>query len=167
MVSKTLKVADDMKVDIGLQSEKRVAVAKKLAKYLASHYTLFQKTLYYHWNVTGKQFVSLHELFEKQYRDLFEKGDELAERIRALGHMSPGTFREFMKLSSIEEDQELPGDAETMVENLLYDHEQASQEARAVLKIAEENKDEVTVDMMIERMTFHDETAWMLRSILE
>jgi starvation-inducible DNA-binding protein len=167
MKSPTLKVIDDEKVEIGVEEKHRAEVAQALSTFLASTYTLYMKTLYYHWNVTGKQFSSLHELFETQYDDLHEAGDEIAERIRSLGHFTPGTFREYLEHSVITEDESLPENAEAMTANLLQDNEACSREARKVLKIAEEASDEVTVDMMVARMATHDEAAWMLRATLQ
>lgn len=167
MTQNTVKLVDNETVDIGVKQEQRAEVAKALSSFLASTYTLYMKTLYYHWNVTGKQFTSLHELFEGQYEELHEAGDEMAERIRALGHFTPGTYKAFGKLSAIEEDDELPENAEAMVQNLLADNELASQEARKVLKVAESAEDEVSVDMMVARMATHEEAAWMLRATLE
>lgn len=166
MTESTLKVVDTKKVDIGVVEEKRAEVAQHLSNFLATTYTLYMKTLYYHWNVTGHQFHSLHDLFEGQYDDLHEAGDHIAERIRALGHFTPGTFSAYLENSAIKEDEHLPEDATKMVENLLIDNETASKQARKVLEIAEEAQDEVTVDMMVERMSIHDEAAWMLRSTI-
>lgn len=166
-MNKTLQLVDNQEVNIGVKQEKRAAVAKELSKFLASTYTLYMKTLYYHWNVTGKQFHSLHELFEGQYEDLHTAGDELAERIRALGHYTPGTFKSYLEMSEVTEDDALPESAEAMVRNLLTDNETCSVAARNVLKIAEDAEDEVTVDMMVGRMSVHDEAAWMLRATLE
>lgn len=167
MTNSTLNVVDTKTVDIGVQKDCRAEVAEKMSTFLASTYTLYMKSLYYHWNVTGRSFHSLHELFEGQYQDLHTAGDEIAERIRALGHFTPGTYREFAKMSAIEEDAALPTKASEMIENLLRDNETLSKEAREVLKVAEEAEDEVTVDMMVERMSVHDEAAWMLRSSIE
>lgn len=164
---KTLNQTDDINLHIGLSNESRKAVCKKLSGLLASTYVLYLKTLYYHWNVTGRNFVSLHELFEKQYNDLHAAGDELAERIRALGHFTPGTVREYLQLSSIKDDDKLPATDDEMIKNLLGDNEQCSEEARAVMKIAEKGSDEVTIDMMVGRMTYHDKVSWMLRSLLQ
>lgn len=142
-------------------------VAEHLTKFLASSYMLYQKSLYYHWNVTGPQFVSLHALFMEHYTELQTAIDEIAERIRAIGHITPGTLAEFSKLSSLKEDSALPKDSGAMVKNLLKDHETCSQQARAALAVAEDAGDDVTTDLMVGRMTVHDKTAWMLRSILE
>ncbi|WP_198946766.1 Dps family protein [Kiloniella majae] len=167
MTVSTLKIVDDKAVDIGVMEKQRADVAEKLSKFLASTYTLYMKTLYYHWNVTGPQFHSLHALFEQQYEGLHKAGDELAERIRALGHFTPGTFKAYLELSSVDEDDALPKEAQQMVESLLRDNETCSKEAREVLKVAEAAGDEVSVDMMVARMAAHDEAAWMLRSIVQ
>ncbi|NDF12061.1 MAG: DNA starvation/stationary phase protection protein [Proteobacteria bacterium] len=141
------------------------AVAQALSGFLASTYTLYQKSLFYHWNVTGENFVGLHSLFEQHYEELHKAGDALAERIRALGHFAPGTLGEFCALTQVEEDKKLPSDARQMIMNLLESHEICSQEARLVLKAAEDAEDDVTADLMIERMAFHDKAAWMLRAL--
>lgn len=167
MTFATARKLDDKTVEIGVEQDSRANVAQALSGFLASTYTLYMKTLYYHWNVTGKQFTSLHELFEKQYDDLHEAGDEIAERIRSLGHFTPGTFREYLAHTAVHEDDSMPENADIMVENLLRDNETCSMEARKILKIAEESEDEVTVDMMVERMATHDEAAWMLRATLQ
>lgn len=167
MAKSTLKIVDAEPVNIGVKEDQRTAVAQQLSRFLASTYTLYMKTLYYHWNVTGKEFHSLHNLFEQQYEGLHKAGDELAERIRALGHFTPGTFKSYLEMSEIKEDAKLPQNAEAMVKNLLKDNEACSQAARKVLKAAEDAEDEVTVDMMVERMSIHDEAAWMLRSHIQ
>lgn len=167
MTAKTLKIIDSKQVNIGISEARREKIAKALAGFLASSYTLYQKTQYYHWNVTGPQFNSLHTLFEAQYTELAMAVDELAERIRALGHFTPGTPKEFAKLSTIQEDAALPSSAKQMVENLLNDHQTCSNAAREALKLAQDAGDEVTTDILIGRMTTHDKTAWMLRATLE
>lgn len=165
--NKTLKVVDDVKVHIGVNEQARAKVAQELSGLLASTYTLYMKTLFYHWNVTGSHFPGLHKMFEEQYQQLHLAGDELAERVRALGHMTPGTYREFAQLSQVKEDASLPRDSKKMLENLMKSHETCSLEAREVLEIAEQHGDEVTVDMMVARMGYHDKTAWMLRATIE
>lgn len=142
------------------------AVVEALSEFLGSTYVLYQKSLFYHWNVTGPNFMGLHTLFEQHYNDLHMAGDQLAERIRALGAIAPGTMREFLAHSRLKEDAKLP-DAPTMIKNLMRDHEASSAHANEVLKVAEEAEDDVTVDMMVERMTFHDKAAWMLRALTQ
>lgn len=163
----TLKIKDNIDVKVGVDKSNRKLVCEGLSRLLASTYLLNLKTLYYHWNVTGANFVGLHQLFEQQYTGLAVASDDLAERVRALGHFTPGTVTEFITLSSVKDDSIMPKSSSQMVENLLLAHEQCSKEARSVLEIAEDANDEVTVDMMVARMNAHDKNAWMLRAILE
>lgn len=160
------KGAKKMKVNIGINQEHREAIAKALSKVLADSYMLYLKTHNYHWNVTGELFHSLHEQFEEQYTELADAIDEIAERIRSLGYRAPGTFKEFDKLTSIEEDAEEP-EALEMVRRLALGNEQLLRTAREALKPANDAEDEATLDLLTQRLDVHSKTAWMLRSHLE
>jgi starvation-inducible DNA-binding protein len=159
-------VKDGQPIESGVGEESRAQVAEALSGMLASTYSLYVKSLFYHWNVTGPRFHSLHNLFEEHYQDLHEAGDDIAERIRAMGHFTPGSLKAFGALSKVADDDELPGSAEDMLRNLKQAHGVCAAEARKVLNIAEEAGDEVTVDLMVERMRFHDEASWMLGASL-
>ncbi|MAU59837.1 MAG: DNA starvation/stationary phase protection protein [Parvibaculum sp.] len=156
----------DVKVDTGIAANDRNDIAEGLSRVLADTYTLYLKTHQYHWNVTGPQFRSLHLMFEEQYRELWAATDEIAERIRALGEFAPGTYAEFTKLSSIQEDNTVPS-SDQMVKNLVKGHEQVVKTARDLFKVADEAGDEVTADLMVQRMQASEKTAWMLRSTVE
>lgn len=155
-----------MKVDTGIAAKDRNEIAEGLSRVLADTYTLYLKTHNYHWNVTGPQFRTLHLMFEEQYRELWTATDEIAERIRALGEFAPGTYAEFGKLSSLQEDNGVPG-AEQMIKNLVKGHEQVVKTARDLFKVASDADDEVTADLMVQRMQASEKTAWMLRSLAE
>ncbi len=150
----------------GLDEEGREKVAKQLSSVLADSYLLMLKTHYYHWNVRGTLFKSLHDLTEEQYTELFEAIDDVAERIRALGFEAPGTFSVFNKISSVKEAKGGLSDLE-MSADLLETHENLILKLRETLNIADEIGDEVTVDMMVARLTVHEKSAWMLRSFIE
>ena len=92
-----------MELNIGISRENREAIAAGLSRLLADSYTLYLKTHNYHWNVTGPQFNTLHQMFEEQYTELAAAVDEIAERIRALGVRAPGSYREYAELTNIEE----------------------------------------------------------------
>lgn len=154
-----------MEIDIGISPEKREEIADGLSRVLADTYTLYLKTHNYHWNVTGPMFNSLHNMFEEQYREMWEALDEIAERIRALGVYAPGTYRRFAELSEIDEDESVPA-AEDMIRNLVGGHEAVIRTAREVIEIADDADDEPSEDLLIQRMKIHEKTAWMLRSML-
>lgn len=155
-----------MSINIGITEKDRTQIAEGLAKVLADNFTLYLKTHNYHWNVTGPSFPQLHTLFEEQYRELWAASDIIAERIRALGHKAPGTYEKMSRLTKIHEDNDIPS-ADQMVANLVKGNEQLSKVAREVFNIADKAGDEATGDLMIERMTAAEKSAWMLRSILE
>ena len=154
-----------MSVDIEIEQEHRSASIEALRKVLGDTYALYFKTHGYHWNVTGPRFKALHELFMEQYTELWQALDELAERIRALGAYAPMSSEEVLSHASIKPDNGIP-DADTMVENLVKGHEAVSRAAKAGLKIAEDNGDAVTADLMTQRAAIAEKTAWMLRANL-
>lgn len=152
-------------INIGISEKDRKAVCKGLNKLLADSYLLYLKTQNYHWNVTGKMFQSLHILFENQYREQAEAVDVIAERIRALGEFAPGSFAAFSKVSSIKEETSIPS-AEEMIHSLVQGNEAVVTTAREIVNLADGCEDDVTSDLMIERMQVHEKNAWMLRSLI-
>ncbi len=155
-----------MEINIGIDAESRKAIAEGLSRLLADSYSLYLKTHNYHWNVTGPQFTTLHTLFETHYMELALAVDEIAERIRALGHRAPGSYSEFAELSVIEEDRDSP-DANEMIARLVAGQEAVVRTARDVIKLAGDAGDEPTADLLTQRMQAHEKNAWMLRSLLE
>jgi starvation-inducible DNA-binding protein len=137
-------------------------LALSLAELLASSYVLYLKTQNFHWNVTGTRFVALHELFEKQYKDLIPAIDELAERIRAMNFRSPGTFREFEALSCIKEETDSVMEDMEMIRSLYANNKTLSAEAASIEELAMALADGATADIMVRRRQAHDKAAWML-----
>ena len=154
-----------MKINIGIEEEQRKAIAEGLSRLLADNYTLYLKTHGFHWNVTGPMFVSLHQLFETQYTELATAIDEIAERIRALGFFAPGSFKQFLDLTSVKQEEDVLA-AENMIRSAVEAHETVIRTAREVLETADEAGDQPTVDLLTRRMETHEKTAWMLRSLL-
>lgn len=155
-----------MKIDIGIAENERVAIAQGLSHLLADTYTLYLKTHNFHWNVTGPHFQTLHLMFETHYTELAQAVDVIAERIRALGSFAPGTYAQFVKLSSIKEETEIPK-ATDMIRLLVEGHESVIRTARNLFPQAQEADDEATADLLTQRIQTHEKTAWMLRSLLE
>ena len=153
-------------MDIGINNEDRQQIADGLSKLLADTYTLYLKTHYFHWNVTGPMFNTLHLMFETQYTELSLAVDLVAERIRSLGVYAPGTYAQFAKLTSIAETIDVPK-ANDMIRELVAGHEAVCRTARSVFPAAEKAADEATADLLTQRLQLHEKTAWMLRSLLE
>lgn len=152
-------------INIGISEKDRKSVCRGLNKLLADSYLLYLKTQNYHWNVTGKMFRSLHTLFEEQYKELANSIDEIAERIRALGEFAPGSFSTFGKVTSIKEETSIPS-AEEMIHNLVVGNEAVVTTAREIISLTDDCEDDVTADLLVDRMQVHEKNAWMLRSMI-
>lgn len=163
---RTKSEAKTPKIDIGIPEAQRKSIAEGLSRLLADEYTLYLKTHNFHWNVTGPMFNTLHLMFETHYNEAALAVDLVAERIRALGFPAPGTYGQYVKLSSIKETEGVP-EAMEMVRLLVQGHEACAKTARSVFPLAEKASDEPTADLLTQRLQVHEKTAWMLRSLLE
>ena len=154
-------------VNIGISEKDRAAIAKGLNALLADTYTLYLTTHNFHWNVTGPMFNTLHAMFMVQYTELWNAVDPIAERVRALGFPAAGSYGQFGKLSSLKDAPATPPKALEMVRILVEGHEAVARTARGVFPLADKASDEPTADLLTQRLTVHEQTAWMLRSLLE
>ncbi len=159
--------AKSLRMDIGIGEKDRAAIAEGLSRLLADTYTLYLTTHNFHWNVTGPMFNSLHDMFMQQYTELWNAVDPIAERIRALGHVAPGSYAQYGKLSSLPDAPATPPKAMEMVRILAQGHEAVARTARGLFPLVDKASDEPTADVLVQRLTVHEQTAWMLRSLLE
>jgi len=153
-------------MDIGIDMKQREDIAKGLSALLADSYTLYLMTHNFHWNVTGPQFNSLHNMFMDQYTEQWNALDQIAERIRALGFPAPGTYKEYVKLATIKEVDGVPK-ATDMIRHLVAAQEATARTARKLFPVVDAANDQPTADVLTQRIDVHEKTAWMLRSLLE
>ena len=154
-------------INIGINEKDRAAIARGLSHLLADTYTLYLTTHNFHWNVTGPMFNTLHVMFMTQYTELWAAVDPVAERIRSLGHPAPGSYAQFSKLASVPDVPATPPKALEMVRILVKGHEAVARTARDLFPVADKAGDQPTADLLTQRLTVHEQTAWMLRSLLE
>ncbi|WP_311222893.1 MULTISPECIES: Dps family protein [unclassified Acidovorax] len=155
------------RINIGINDKDRAAIAQGLSRLLADTYTLYLTTHNFHWNVTGPMFNTLHTMFMGQYTELWNAVDPVAERIRSLGHPAPGSYAQFGKLTSLPDVPAEPPSALEMVRILVEGHEAVARTARELFPVADKASDEPTADLLTQRLAVHEQTAWMLRSLLE
>ncbi|WP_305969590.1 MULTISPECIES: Dps family protein [unclassified Mameliella] len=139
-------------------------LASGLSDVLADTYRLLFKTHAIHWNVEGPLFFSVHNLTEEQYQDLFAAADELAERIRALGHLAPARLDDITNRSRVDDVSAKATTADMIVE-LAHDHEKLAHRLHALIALADTHRDPVTEDLATARSAFHEKAAWMLRAL--
>jgi len=156
-----------MQPNIGIKPENLGAVSHALNGILADEFLLYTKTRNAHWNVEGPDFHSMHLFFESQYEKLDDIMDEVAERIRTLGHYAPATLKDFLQLTHLTEQMREKNDSIGFIRELLADHETIIVTMRENIdRFANEYKDAGTSDFITGLMEEHEKMAWMLRSHL-
>ena len=154
-----------MEIHLGLKKEVQKEVGEALNNFLADTYALYLKTQNFHWNVAGPNFFALHLLFEKHYEEMADAVDEIAERVRSLGLYVESSFSTFQRRTQIKDSKQVVS-AETMILELLEGHEAISRMGRPLIHRFQELSDDVSSDLLIKRLSFHEKAAWMLRSHL-
>lgn len=156
-----------MKANIGISESHSRAVALILNQILADEQVLFAKTRNYHWNIESPSFMELHKFYEGLYTELAETIDEIAERIRKIGHYAEGRLKDYIKLANLEEG-DYTNDQNTQIKNLLDDHETIARGIRNNIdKVDEELKDAGSADFLTNLLKAHEQWAWMLRAYLK
>lgn len=166
MTQAALKVAQTNEtVSTGIDDDARKKIAEALSAVLTDTYFLVIKSHIYHWNVVGPMFHAIHEMSEEQYENMFAAADDIAERIRALGHHAPIADAAGPAQAAV---SPLTGakTAQEMVQDLINDHEAAIRKMRDAAELAEGQNDFVSHDLLVERMTYHEKVVWMWRSLI-
>jgi starvation-inducible DNA-binding protein len=154
--------------NVGLSSETEQGIVKILNTLLADEFVFYTKLRKYHWNVVGREFLALHEAFEKQYEEIAEYIDTVAERIRAYGVIAPGTLQEFQQLARLQEQPGVNPDARQMVMDVMQDHESLVRSLRADIEtIDDEFDDDGAEDLLTGLLQAHQKHAWMMRALLQ
>ena len=157
-----------MKPSIGITSGHLTSASKALNSILADEFVSYVKTRGAHWNVEGPDFHSMHIYFEGLYDELADIIDEVAERIRMLGHYACAKLTEYSELTHLTEQASQPNNSLGFIKTLLSDHETIIIHLRESIDyFNDELKDAGTADFITGLMEKHEKTAWMLRSHLK
>ncbi len=140
-------------------------VVQHLTKVLADTYVLGVKTHGAHWNVTGADFFRLHGVFDEQYHALLLAADDIAERVRALGAVVPGSMRQLLEHTAVGEPP--VGYDAMVVQALRDDHRQIAVRCREAISVAAAAHDQGSADLLTSRSVAHDKIAWMLTATLD
>ena len=156
-----------MKADIGIGEKNSQAVAQKLNSLLADEFLLYAKTRNYHWNVEGSNFMEMHKFYEGLYEELDDVIDDVAERIRSIGHYSQGRLQDFLKTTNLQE-QEYTTDQKQQLQNLLNDHYTIARYLRKDITVfSDKYRDLGNADYITGLMEKHEKWAWFIRSYLK
>jgi len=156
-----------METGIGISPQNLAEVALSLNRLLADEHVLYIKTRNAHWNVEGPDFHAQHKFFEEQYGQLGDIIDDVAERIRSLGHYAEATIHGFLQLTHLTEQTREKNDSSGFMKALLEDHESIIIYLREnINRYANDLQDQGTSDFITGLMETHEKMAWMLRAHL-
>src|SRR5262245_6684790 len=156
-----------MKTEIGIKDANTAEVAQSLNRLLADENVLYIKTRKAHWNVEGPDFLAIHRFFEEQYKQLEEVIDDIAERIRTIGHYTEATLASFLQETHLSENTRTKNDSAGFIKSLLGDHETIIIYLREnIERYNDELKDAGTSDFITGLLEKHEKMAWMLRAHL-
>lgn len=130
---------------------------------LGDTYVLAVKTQNAHWNLEGDNFIGLHLLLERQYKELVTAIDVIAERIRALGEPSPGDMASFISLARLSESKQLVDPRESILK-IADDHATLATLLEEHISILEAEKDYGTIDLLTDRIRDHNHETWLLQA---
>jgi len=150
-----------------LPEHARAKIAEALNARLADGLDLHSQIKVAHWNIKGPQFAALHPLFETFAVGLSGFNDAIAERAVTLGGRAYGTVRHVAKTSRLPDyDQQTTRDMEHV--RLLAERFDAYLvELRTSRKVAEEQADTDSVDLLTSVITEFEKHSWFLRASLE
>ncbi len=141
-------------------------LAASLNQVLADSYALMSLTHLAHWNVEGPGFFALHTAFQTQYEELFLAVDTIAERIRSLDAYAIGGLGTLATTAGLPEIA-APRAQDDYVRVLIEANQKVLADAATARELAGAANDAESQDLMIERITLHQKTIWMLRSFLK
>ncbi len=142
------------------------SVKTALASHIADGAVLYQRLRNYHWNVRGREFFRLHQVFEHLYQDWEEIVDRLAERAVSLGQRPPSTLGELLAGTQLQEEEDkVPNDRE-MVRRVIADLTTVLDALKATSADAESEGDFGTTNMLQDVVEKQEKRRWMLESFL-
>lgn len=154
-----------MKPTIGIPDTDLTEIATMLNKLLADEYVLLTKTRNAHWNLTGQGFYELHKFFQSQYEAINLIIDDVAERVRTLGHFALGSLKDFLSVTNMTEGNHDFSNSVQIIQTLLNDHEIIVRIIRnEIIPATIKCNDSGTTDFVTGLMEQHEKMCWMLRS---
>lgn len=155
-----------MRVNIGISETHLQYVAEQLNKLLADEVLLYMKTRNFHWNIEGPNYQEMHDFYERQYQQLDQIIDQIAERIRSIGHYAEARLADYLKLTNLIESPytNLQND---QLKSLLASHETIIHLLRRLVPLFEQHQDMGSSDFVTRLLGTHETMAWKIRAYLD
>ena len=152
---------------IDIPETKRQEVILLLNARLADTLDLKTQVKQAHWNVKGREFFQLHELFDSIAAHLEGASDLIAERATALGGTALGTARIAAKNSTIPEYELEISKGEDHVRALVKRLAKLAANVRTAIDQSDELGDKSTADVFTEVSRQADKDLWFLEAHLQ
>lgn len=157
-----------MAVDLkGLTDNARKTSVSELNGRLADAIALALAVKQAHWNVKGRNFIAVHELFDTVHNNLREHIDIIAERVQQLDGVAVGTVEKVSGASGI---KEYPTDltkAEDHIKALSERYRDFGETLRTAIDATDEAGDADTADIFTAASRTVDKDLWFMESHLE
>lgn len=141
-----------------------MSCGQQLCDTLATTFAFYLEAHQFHWNVEGKDFVQIHDLFGQIYKDVHDSIDTLAEHIRTLDIYAPVGFTNLADMSKLSIVTDIPT-CYDMVEILLNDNRIVLEELNTAFDMATEERHQGIANFIADRISKHEKWQWILRSI--
>lgn len=159
--------AKEKPVDTAKEKSGAGSPVEPLRKALAATYGFYFEAQSFHWNVTGEDFVQLHDFFGRLYHDSQEATDDLAERIRTLGAFAPMSIAGIIEQSGITfAEGDKPPDAQAMTRKLAADNRTVIAALDAADKAATAADEPGLANYLQGRLDQHKKWGWQLDALL-
>ena len=150
-----------------LEEQQFGTVAETLQRNLANTIAMYFKLKKFHWDIRGRMFVTLHELYDKQAEEVFENIDVLAERLVMLGGSPIAAPVEVDRFATIRVPTQTIHDAREQLEQLVADHTVISRALRDDSQAVDDAGDPATADIYNGILHTMDMHRWMLQALLD
>lgn len=138
---------------------------EKLNQLVADFHFLNVKFHNLHWNVVGMEFASIHEFTEEAYNDFFAKYDEVAERLKMLGHYPSASIKEYSSLTNISELENKDYKPKEVLDIVEESYEYLLKEFTELRELADSENDFITVALSEDYITSFTKTLWFVKSM--
>lgn len=141
--------------------------ATELRVVLGNVFAFYYRTHSFHWNVTGILFHPMHQFFDHLYNELWSSIDPIAEQIRTLNELAPGTFPELLTPATITFwSVSVPGTNKEMLFELTEHNERVLQSLYAAHTAALSEKHHGLANFIQDRIDKHAKIQWQLKAHL-
>jgi starvation-inducible DNA-binding protein len=137
------------RMPIALEESACEKSVENLNQLLADTMTLRDLYKKYHWQVAGHTFYQLHLLFDKHAEAQTRLVDEIAERIQLLGGVGVAMAHDVAETTIIPRPSRGREPVPVQISRLLHAHQVVLKEARTMARLASEDGDDGTNDLLV------------------